>query len=538
MGFREHPAPAPALFGYDPVRDLAADHLCRLVERVVEESIGPPPRTACPGQPAFDPRLPLKILVYGYAVGIRSSRALEANCRENLPFLFLTRGDSPSYRTLCSVRTKMGDAIEEIWFGLVAVAQELGIPRLGRIQMDSSKFRADASPESVLKQEEYEAVLSELRQILKEAAEIDAWEDAEGRPGTTLLGKEVPPDQMRDIVRRVRKRRAVYKRAAALADVVTQEAQGGVVSSEQEAPPAEAAAVPAAQASGEAQIGPRMLERVLAGIEAIEMAKAQALKHVCLTDPDARMMGEGREKNVRECHSYEVVVDNRQIVVGQTTSEGSDNARLLPLVEAAQAQEPGGIVAVDADSGYYSGDGVAKLLLAGIDTCIPDSNTAADLHRGQPIGTLLASTRGSVPLVYDVLADVFRCPQDNVLAPVQWKQSGGQRVHYYRAQHECPGCPLAGSCLSQPKAKHRTLAVSEHHEILQSARQRFADPEHVQRYHRRADAVETVFGFLRSVLGYTRWMLRGDDRVACEGRLFKVAYQMRKVHRKWQASVC
>jgi hypothetical protein len=58
--------------------------------------------------------------------------------------------------------------------------------------------------------------------------------------------------------------------------------------------------------------------------------------------------------------------------------------------------------------------------------------------------------------------------------------------------------------LSQAKAKYPTLAIGEHHELLQAARERFADPAHVQRYHRRADAVETVFGFMRSVLGYTR----------------------------------
>ena len=462
----------------------------------------------------------------------------------------------------------MGAQIEDIWFGLTGIAKELGIPRLGRIQMDSSKVRADASPESVLKEEEFEAVLSELKCILKEAEEIDAREDAEGRPGTTRLGKEVPADQMRDILRRVRKRRAAQKRASAAGeaetqeaqaeaeggervgapaqaaadpmpdDTVTQEAQAEAEGGEREAVPAETAAEPGAVVSGEARIGPRMLERVRVGVEAIEMAKAQELKHVSLTDPDARMMGEGREKKVCECHSYEVVTDNGHVIVGQTSSSGSDNARLLPLVEAAKPEEPAGIKAVDAHSGYYSGDGVAALLLAGIDTCIPDSNTAADLHRGQPPGTLLARTRGSVTFIFDALSDVYRCPQDNVLAPVQWKQAGGQRVHYYRAQHECRGCPLAGSCLSQPKAKYRTLAVSEHHEILQAARERFADPEHVQRYHRRADAVETVFGFMRSVLGYTRWMLRGGDRVACEGRLFKLGYQMRKVHRRWQASVC
>ena len=80
------------------------------------------------------------------------------------------------------------------------------------------------------------------------------------------------------------------------------------------------------------------------------------------------------------------------------------------------------------------------------------------------------------------------------------------------------------------KAKRRTLKVGEDHVILEEARQRFADPEHVERYHHRGEAVETVFAFLRGALGYTRWTLRGDERVSCESRLFKLAYQVRKVH--------
>ena len=56
----------------------------------------------------------------------------------------------------------------------------------------------------------------------------------------------------------------------------------------------------------------------------------------------------------------------------------------LPMGDqAARAQEPGGLTAVDADSGYFSGLEVVKLIEAGIDVCIPNSHTACDLHRGQ-----------------------------------------------------------------------------------------------------------------------------------------------------------
>src|ERR1700722_2981419 len=101
MPFRDYPPPSPLLIGYDPYSDLPSGHLARLVERIVEGSVGTLSRPSVPGQPPYDPRLCLKVLIYGYATGNRSSRQLERMCRENLAFLFLTRGDAPSYRTLC-----------------------------------------------------------------------------------------------------------------------------------------------------------------------------------------------------------------------------------------------------------------------------------------------------------------------------------------------------------------------------------------------------------------------------------------------------
>jgi hypothetical protein len=275
-----------------------------------------------------------------------------------------------------------------------------------------------------------------------------------------------------------------------------------------------------------------MLPRIEAAIEAIEEAQEEGRKHACVTDPDARMMGEGREKPIRECHSFEVAVDPEAglLVAGQSTNVGPDNGRLLGLVEAAGEHEPNGVVAVDADSGYYSGESVAALLERSIDTCIPDSNTACDLHRGQPVGTTRQKSRGTINFAYDNESDCYRCPEANRLLPMTTHKNCGQIVKVYRAERDCTGCPLASACLTQPKAKRRTLNIGRDHEVLEAARQRFGDPEHVERYRHRAEAVETVFAFIRSALGFHRWSLRGSHRVGCEARLFTLAYQMRKAH--------
>lgn len=552
MPYRPYPPSAPLLFGYDPERDLPRDHLARLVDQVVDEAIQPPLRLSGRGQPPFDPRLPIKVLIYGYATGHRSSRQLERLCDESLPYLFLTRGDTPSYRTLCSVRVNESERLEQVFVTLFAVAEAAGMRRVGHIVLDSTKMRANASPEAVLTPNEYGPVREELRRILQEAEVVDEGENSEGRPGETRLGKELPREQMRDIVRRVRNQLTREKRRQqaqqACSGVAPEQTAAGVppaAASDQPGEPSpmpgedSASSSPTATAAEEPTvISTRMRERVEAAVQAIDAATTEGRKHLCLTDPDARMMYGGRVRQTTECHSFEVAVDKEAglLVAAHTSQEPNDNARLEPLVRGAEMHEPAGVWAVDADSGYYQGDVVGKWIAAGVDTCVPDGDTAGDLHRGQPIGTLRARKCGQVSFDYDPEADLFRCPAGNELRRLQERQHGGQWVTVYRAAASCAGCELSSECLRQEGAQRRTLKVGAYEPELAAARQRFEQAGHQERYRRRGNAVETVFGFMRGTLGYAQWLLRGKDRVACEGRMFKAAYQFRKVHAGWAAA--
>ena len=286
-----------------------------------------------------------------------------------------------------------------------------------------------------------------------------------------------------------------------------------------------------------------MIPRIEAALATLEQAQQEGLKHACLTDADARMMGEGRDKLIKECHSFEVVVDKdaQLLVVGQVSQEGNDNARLEPLIEAARPQEPEGIVSADADSGYYKGEVIARLQEQGIDTCVPDSLTAKRLHSdalAQGSSSSPLSSDPSVALRYDAQRDVFVCAAERVLSVKQTRKQGGREVKIYVAQVPCTGCALSAACLRNATSKHRTTsrAVDENHPI-DVALARFAEADHQQRYHDRGMMVETVFAFLRHILGYDRFMLRGAPRVSAEGTLFKAAYQFRKVYCAWKLAI-
>ena len=503
MSYRDYPPSELLLIGYDPERDVAENHLARFVDRVVEESVQPPVHKHGRGQPKFDPRLCLKVLIYGYATGLRSSRQLEKLCQDNLPCKLLTRGDTPSYRTLNTVRKESQELLKECWTNLFVVADACGIKRVGRITLDSTKIAANVSSESVIKREDFPIIKTMLEEILKEASEQDTVEDTEGYAGTTLLDKPIGKDQMRDILRKARK--AAKARTAGNAEAKPKEVS----------------------------LAPRMKERLEAAVSELATAIEGDRKHLSLTDPDAQMMGEGSAKRIRECHALEVAADNGLLVASQSSQSPTDNNRLMGLVAAAKEQEPEGVSAVTADSGYFGGDNVVQMEAQGISTCIPDSNTVRDIRKKQKVGTTLSAGKGSITMTYEAAENCYRCEQGRILKFKQQRRESGQVMNIYRAEVSCEDCSLKARCLRNNETKHRTLKVGIHRTEVTEALARFNDPAHQQRYHNRGKDVETVFSYMRQVLSYTRWLLRGKEKVAEEGNLMSLGYQFRKIHRKW-----
>jgi transposase len=494
--------PAQRMFGgmgYDPARDLAADHLARLVDLVVEEAVPAQGEPTGPGQPSYPPRLYAKVLIYGYATGERSSRRLEQCCRESLPYLFLTRGEHPSYRSLCRFRVAGEAVLEAAWLQLFAVAARLELPRVGRVVVDTSKLRANTSQELVLTAAEYGPVKEALVQALAEAEAIDAREEQHGGPPPTRTGKDLGRAQMRDLVREVR---------------------------------AKLAGKPAAPAPK--AMSRRMRRRMEQAIGTLEEAREDGRTHLSLTDPEAQMMHGGREKQVRESYSFEAAIEQGAglLVAAGVTREGTDSRRLEPLLEQARPQLPGGkLEAVDGDSGFYHTNVIRDLLEAGVDVCVPDTKTAGMLHRGQ-------WREPAVLMVYESEQDQYRCPEGKVLAAVgTFLGNRGYEVTHYRVQESCRECVQAEACFSQQaqRREYKTLQRRTEPEALEAHLARFREPQLQARYRRRGGWIEGVFGYIKGGLGFGRWLLRGERKVAQEGRLMALSYQLKRVHRAWAA---
>ena len=163
---------------------LPADHLAWFVIDAVNAldvsglEVRVTPAASAAGRAAYDPRMLLALLVYGYARGLRSSRKIERACAEDVAFRVICAQDAPDHATVARFR-RNHFASEQAMAGLfgqvLAIAAAAGLGRLGLVAVDGTKMGASASKDA----NRTEKKLRELAaQILAEAEETDAAEDA------------------------------------------------------------------------------------------------------------------------------------------------------------------------------------------------------------------------------------------------------------------------------------------------------------------------------------------------------------------------
>src|SRR5215210_1222951 len=158
------------------------------------------------GYPPYDPRLMLKLLIYGYANGVCSSRKLEQATHRDVAVRMLCAGQHPDYRSIARFRARHLQALSELFVQALRLCAEAGLVKLGRLALDGTKLRANASRHRAMSHErmtraesELEGEIAELRAraraLLEQAEQVDAAEDE--RFGADDRGDELPEELAR-----------------------------------------------------------------------------------------------------------------------------------------------------------------------------------------------------------------------------------------------------------------------------------------------------------------------------------------------------
>jgi len=267
------------------------------------------------GCPAYPPTIMLKILVYGYAYGIRSSRKLERALGHNLAFIWLAGGLKPDFKTIARFRRQNRQALKQVLRDCARLCLKLGVIAGNTLFVDGSKFRANAGNNQSWTAEQCEEHLRQIDQrieeILHECERVDTQEAPE--PSLVHLEKELAQQRGRQ-------------------------------------------------------------ERIAT---ALQQLQEEDLRRVNITDPDCAQM-RGRQ-GAHAGYNSQIVVDEQHglIVQADVVSDQNDRQQFAPQIAAAAATTGKTPDVAGADNGYYSGEELEPMTAVATQVLVPARQPAA-----------------------------------------------------------------------------------------------------------------------------------------------------------------
>lgn len=169
---------------------LGADHLCFVVHEVVEAcdmSAFDKPEEDAGGQRPYDPRMMLKIWLYGFSVNVRTTRKLEQRIREDLGFRYLAGGATPDHKTLSEFHRRHREAITAMFTEVLMFLRRAGLARLGTVAIDSTRVKGSASADRLLRRDQIERELR--KKVTRWQQELD--DDPDRDPGTRVGEEQI-----------------------------------------------------------------------------------------------------------------------------------------------------------------------------------------------------------------------------------------------------------------------------------------------------------------------------------------------------------
>lgn len=468
------------MWGPSPDLALPAGHTARAIDEIIEKmNLDRCNRkhlhTA--GEPAYDVRGMVKILIYAYMRGITSSREMARQCEENIAFQYLTRGHCPDFRTIALFRRRKRHLLRWVFKKTVGLAKQMGIVRLGLVALDSVKYPTDASSGKKMTAAQLNEELKKLDEYLHKVEASDHKED--GQYGAEARGDELPLELVG-----AQQRKEKLEKALSI-----------------------------------------LTERQAA-------AKREPPKNVSIVDPEAPWVKKSG-KFVRG-YSGQVAADSEhQVIVGlKATAEGTDNDQLNPMldeVEKSTGQAPTQLV---ADSGYYTDDAVLKASESKTDCLVPDSETAAQLNnpnRGENEKGAYHASR----FRYNEEKDEFICPQGKPLPFIRNHEKRGQLMKVYRCA-DCRDCPFGAQCTEHASGL-RSIEVRTDHVEVRKIREKIKTEIGKATYKKRKAIIEPIFGRWQHNWGIRRLRLRGLAGFSVELHLLAIAHNLTKLFRFDQA---
>jgi transposase len=307
------------------------------------------------GYPPYHPRMMLKILVYGYCVGVRSSRKIARRVEEDVAFRFLAGGNMPKFRSIAEFRQRHLRAFRSLFLQVLLMCHENGLVKLGHVALDGTKVKANASKHKAMSygrmKTEEERLAREIDEMVREAANIDESEDR--RFGRDKRGDELPEE----LAHRETRLRKIREAMETLKKRAEAEAEAKGERKDDDRPPEDASPKPTDQ--------------------------------VNFTDADSRIMVDSNKSFVQAYNAQAAVDSESQVIVANdVTNQSNDKKQVKPMVSNIRSNLGAVPDHLSADAGYFSESNVKWLIQERVAPYIPPRKQKHNDPRVTPRGPI------------------------------------------------------------------------------------------------------------------------------------------------------
>jgi transposase len=396
------------------------------------------------GSDAFPPGVLLSLLFYGYATGTFSSRKLEAATYDSVAFRFITANTHPDHDTIARFRKRFKEELKNLFAQILTIAHEIGVLKLGRVSLDGTKVKANASKHKALSWQHAcrleEQIKAEVEMLLRKAEEADK----DNLPDGMSIPEELA--RRKERLETIAKAKEEIQRRASERFAQEKEAHEKKMA-ERRAKAKKSGKNPRGRPPKPPEAGPKKTDQVN------------------LTDEDSRIMPTSGG-NFQQGYNAQagVDMDSLLIVENHLTQQPNDKQQIKAALQnlVALPKALGSPEVLVADSGYFSEGNVKSCETQGITPYIA-----------------VGREKHNLPL-----EERFSEPE-----------------------------PLPLNADAVVRMRHR-LKTSQGKKI----------------YAKRKSTVETVFGIIKEIMGFRRFLLRGINSVTGEWDLVCMAYNLKRMH--------
>ena len=433
--------------------------------------------TKATGRKPFDPRHLLKLYLYGYLNGIRSSRKLEKEAYRNIEVMWLLDQLKPDDRTISNFRQHNPDALQQVFKEFSFVCNDFGLYGKEIIAVDGSKFRANNARKKSYTKGKVQKMLEHHEASAKKYMALLESEDQNEDAGEELSKTELK-ERLEQAKKRIRE----------LQEIAEEVEKNGEIS---------------------------------------------------ITDPDAKHMN-ASNNGTDIAYNVQIAGDEKHhlVVAVDTTNSPADHGQLHNMATKAteafeemdsktnqanntnetelndskeeSEKEP---LSVVADKGYYSGEELGKCKTDGMNLIV---------SKQKPPSKKGKEAYNKTHFVYDQDADEYICPMGERLKNASRKETKKKR---YTNPKACNKCTARDACTTSKSG--RSIFRGPYQDLYDEVDQ--YTQEHMDLYKLRQQIIEHPFGTIKRTLGFTYFLTRGMESVKGETSMHFLTYNLKRV---------